>query len=480
MITVKFFRAALLLVVAIIASATHAETALDRYLEKNDGYYDWEVIRTEDHDLYTGHEVRLTSQKWLTEKETTRPVWQHDLMFYIPKRPFDNPNSKVRRNTDSAIIYVAGGTHKRQSKFDDDFGNAAAMFKKIIIEVRQIPNEPWTFVVDGDDAKEMQEDDLVSRSFELYLDTGNEEWPLYLPMVKSVVKAMDASTEYLAEYHDLYVDQFSMVGGSKRAWTTWLTAATDERVIGIVPTVIDVLDIDESMENQYEAIGDYYPILGTYTNKDLPCRFKTKEGQELLKIVDPIEYQDRLEGVPKLIINGTSDEFFQNTNSLNYWDQVSEPKNIRFVPNANHDIPADAILAGFGFASKVIGRNGRRSAPKIFWEKDEEHNTLTVYSSKMPYAVDYWTADNDSLDYRLHVTGDEAWKKKSLSISDMKVVFKDVDGRNRMFYAYSHTLSEPEKGYRGSLFTLDFGLQTFSTSLFMTPDVQPFEGQHCQ
>ncbi|ASP40050.1 hypothetical protein CHH28_15820 [Bacterioplanes sanyensis] len=481
--TVKFFRSAVLLVSSLMLAAfAQAETALDRYLAKDDGKFDWEYVRTEDKGYYVGHEVLVTSQQWLTEKETTRPLWQHDVMFYFPKKLADKPYGKLAWRTDSAIVYVAGGTHLRYSKFDDLFGKVAAKFNKIVIEVRQVPNEPWSYVVDGEGAKEMQEDNLVSRSFELFLDTGNEEWPLYLPMVKSVVKAMDASTEFLDEYHGLYVDRFSMVGGSKRGWTTWLTAAVDHRVQGIVPAVIDVLDIDESLENQYEAIGDYYPILHTYTSKNLPCRFKTEDGQKLLEIVDPIEYQDRMAGLPKFILNGTSDEFFQNTNSLNYWDQVSGPKNIRFVPNASHNLPEDAIMAGFAFASKVLDRDGRRAAPHIFWEADRENNVLTVYSSKIPMNVEFWTADNETLDYRLNVTGDEAWKSKTLRAKEMNIVFKDPDddGRSKMYYAFSKPLDTPESGYRASLFSLDFGMQTFTTSIHMTPEAQPYSGLHCQ
>ena len=281
------------------------ETALDRYLQKDDGQYQWEFVRSEDHFLYTGYQVFLTSQKWLTENETSRPLWQHDLMIYMPKRPISNPGGTLSDKADSAIMFVDGGTHESVSKFDDTIGMGATLYNKIIIEVRQVPNQPWYFKADAI-PQDFKEDDLVSRSFEMYLDTGNEEWPIYLPMVKSVVKAMDASSEFLSQELNLNIDHFSVVGASKRGWTTWLTAAADERVIGIVPTVIDVLDVEESMENQFESFGDYYSILNTYFSKDLPCRFKTPQGQALLDIVDPISYQARLIGVPKLLLNGTS------------------------------------------------------------------------------------------------------------------------------------------------------------------------------
>ena len=494
--TLTFFRSILLLSVfqslALFSMTSHcdtsldsavkatAETALDRYINKDDGQYQWEFVRSEDHFLYTGYQVFLTSQKWLTEKETSRPLWQHDLMIYMPKRIISKPGGSFSHEADSAIIFVDGGSHESTSKFDDTIGMGATLYNKIIIEVRQVPNQPFYFKAD-DIPQDFKEDDIVSRSFELYLDTGNEEWPIYLPMVKSVVKAMDASSEFLAQELDLGIEYFSVVGASKRGWTTWLTAAVDQRVIGIVPTVIDVLDVEASMENQFESYGDYYSILHTYYSKDLPCRFKTPQGQALLDIVDPISYQDRLVGMPKLLLNGTSDPFFANTNSLGYWRDVASPKNIRFVPNAAHNLPMEALLTGFGFASKAIDEKGKTPAPDLFWQANREDNTLTVYSSKFPFLVNYWSSENDVLDFRLETTGDEAWSSEFVSVFDMKIHWLDPneDGEEDMYFSFTKDLTAPDSGFRANMFTLNFGTQTYSTSIFMSPEVVPYKGTHC-
>ena len=487
--TMTLLRPAVLAIFMVFSFLSHSDpslnntldTALDRYIKKEDGQYKWQLVRVQEEFLYSGYEVFLTSQKWLTDKETSRPLWQHDVMIYMPKRLISNPGGTLTNEADSAIMFVDGGSHESDSSFDDTIGMGAWFYNKIIIEVRQVPNQPWYFKAD-DTPQDYKEDDLVSRSFELYLDTGNEEWPIYLPMVKSVVKAMDASQEFLAQELHLNIEHFSVVGASKRGWTTWLTAAVDKRVIGIVPTVIDVLDVEESMENQFESFGDYYSILETYSGKDLPCRFKTPQGQALLDIVDPISYQDRLVGIPKLLLNGTSDPFFANTNSQGYWNNVAGPKNIRFVPNAAHDLPVEALLTGFGFASKVIDEKGDNPAPDIFWQEDREANTLTVYSSKLPLLVNYWASENDKLDFRLQTTGDEAWSSSFVSIFDMKIHWldPDEDGEEEMYFSFTQDLSAPTSGYRANMFTLNFGMQTYSTSIFMSPNTKPYQNTHCQ
>ena len=42
------------------------------------------------------------------------------------------------------------------------------------------------------------------------------------------------------------VAKFVIAGASKRGWTTWSTAAVDDRVVGIVPIVIDTLNVAKS------------------------------------------------------------------------------------------------------------------------------------------------------------------------------------------------------------------------------------------
>jgi hypothetical protein len=68
-----------------------------------------------------------------------------------------------------------------------------------------------------------REDELIAYTFEQYLQTGDAEWPLLLPMVKSTVRAMDASSDVARREWHIPLPTFTVLGGSKRGWTVLAT-----------------------------------------------------------------------------------------------------------------------------------------------------------------------------------------------------------------------------------------------------------------
>ena len=76
-------------------------TPLDDYVNQPDSHYKWDLIQTYDNDSFTIYILNMTSQKWLDETVTTKPIWWHYLNIVIPK--------KVLR-PDAAFLFIEGGS----------------------------------------------------------------------------------------------------------------------------------------------------------------------------------------------------------------------------------------------------------------------------------------------------------------------------------------------------------------------------------
>jgi len=231
------------------------QTALDRYVYKPDPNYGYKLVSTTKGEGYTSYLLELTSQQWRTPEEVDRPIWKHWLTIIQP--------DKVA--TATGFLYINGGSNvsKMPGSADASFASMAVGTQAVVADLRMVPSEPLIF---KDESKPRTEDEIIAYSWEKYLKTGDETWPLRLPMTKAAVRAMDAVTTFCggAERGKVMVDHFVVAGGSKRGWTTWTTAAVDDRVVAIVPMVIDVLNNEKSMEHHYRAYGFWAPAIGDW------------------------------------------------------------------------------------------------------------------------------------------------------------------------------------------------------------------------
>jgi PhoPQ-activated pathogenicity-related protein len=137
--------------------------------------------------------------------------------------------------------------------------------------------------------------------------------------------------------NEISVDKFIVAGGSKRGWTTWTTAIVDPRVVAIAPIVIDMLNISESFKHHYSVYGAYSLAVIDYVASGVVNWIDTPEWDQLMDIVEPYEYRDRLT-LPKYILNSTGDEFFLPDSWQFYWDDLIGEKHLRYVPNSNHSM----------------------------------------------------------------------------------------------------------------------------------------------
>jgi PhoPQ-activated pathogenicity-related protein len=407
------FGMVLLLVIASALPAAAAdsgseETALDRYVAKPDDAFRFERVATIAGDGYRAHVLDLVSQRWRQPWEVDRVEWRHWLTVIVP--------SRVRHRT--ALLWIGGGDNGDPSpeRAADRSVRLALETGSVVADLGMVPNQPLHFA--DSKLEPRHEDDLIAYARVKYIVTGDEEWLVRLPMVKSAVRAMDAVQQFLrgAEGGGIAIDRFVVAGGSKRGWTTWLAGAVDGRVAAIVPVVIDALNTEAITRHHYEAYGFFSPALGDYVRHGLyPHLFGTDAFHRILAIEDPYLYRqrERLRTVPKLLVNAAGDQFFLPDNSRFYFAGLEGEKHLRYVPNAKHDLAGsdaqDTILA---FYRSVLEERAR---PRFEWRTlEDETIVVTAAPTDRPRAVRLWQATNPrARDFRLDVIG-RAWTSTPL------------------------------------------------------------------
>jgi PhoPQ-activated pathogenicity-related protein len=321
----------------------------------------------------------------------------------------------VKPNTlasSKALLFIGGGANGGEPPkgADGNLARIAVATKSVVAELKMVPNQPLIFAGETEGRKE---DSLIAYTWDKFLRTGDTKWPARLPMTKSAVRAMDTVVAFVGstEGGSAKVDGFVVAGGSKRGWTTWTTAAVDKRVIGIIPIVIDVLNIEPSMMHHYAAYGFWAPSIGDYTAFRIMDWNGTPEYKALMKIEEPYEYRERLT-MPKFIINACGDQFFLPDSSQFYFNDLPGVKYLRYVPNADHSLKgSDAYETLAACYSAVLNQ---APLPQFSW-KLEKDGAIRVKTQATPTAVRLWQATNpDARDFRLETLGPK-WQSSPLS-----------------------------------------------------------------
>ena len=126
--------------------------------------------------------------------------------------------------SDIGFLYITGGSKSNSapSSAPELDITRALRTNTVVTTLYMVPNQPLVFT---DDGRDRTEDAIIAYTWDKHLRTGDDKWPLRLPMTKAAVRAMDTVTDLMNRSEQgLEVDQFVVAGGSKRGWTTWTTA----------------------------------------------------------------------------------------------------------------------------------------------------------------------------------------------------------------------------------------------------------------
>ncbi len=427
-------------------------TALDKYVQAPDPNYHYELVNTIPGPGYTTYVLDMTSQAWRTAAEVDHPIWKHWLTIIRPDQV----------NTTTGFLFLTGGsiTQKAPDKPAPENVDTAMASHSVVAELRGIPNEPLVF---SDEKKRRTEDEIIAYTWAKYLKTGDETWPLRMPMTKAAVRAMDTITAFCATPAggSVKVEKFVVAGGSKRGWTTWTTAAVDKRVVAEVPIVIDMLNVVKSFEHHWRAYGFYSPAVKDYEDMRLMTVTHTPQYANLMRLVEPYSYRDRYT-MPKLIMNSAGDQYFLPDSSQYYFDDLPGEKYLRYIPNTDHSMKnSDARQSMTAFYDAILRGQPR---PKFFW-KFEKNGDIQVTSADKPAEVKLWAATNpEHRDFRLMSIG-PAYKSTVLTSKGDNVYIGHVEKPEKGWTAFFVELTYPSGGKYPFKFT---------TAVRTTPDTLPF------
>ena len=424
----------------------YLQTDLDAYVHKDDASFNYVIEKVQEFDSYFVHSIRMNSQNFLQSKDVNKTSWSHWLTVIEPK--------EVKAET-ALLVISSGDTNDPLPKAQDALIEIALASNSLVAELKAIPNQPLKF---SDESFDRWEDAIIAYTWNKFFLTGESRWPARMAMTKSAIAAMDTIQ---AVFKRNNVNSFVVTGASKRGWTTWTAAATDNRVIAIIPLVIDMLNIKPSFEHHWQAYGFWAPAIQDYVDMNTMDWWGSPEAEMLFKLVDPYSYKDRYQ-FPKYIINAAGDEFFIPTSSQFYYDQLPGEKHIRYVPNVGHNLNGSYIVEAI--ASFYISILNSSPRPEYSWNF-LKNGQIEFTSDNQPSEVKLWWADNpSSRDFRLDVIG-KSWKSKSIKIN--------AEGK------YISSIDKPEEGWRAYFVEAIYGSNSLpfiiTSEVKVSPDILPFE-----
>jgi len=424
------------------------------YIESTKNEFSYEIEDIIYEEEWTGFHIKMISGEWLDKKKVEDVEWSHYVDIVIPNETI----------TETAIMFIDGGVKDdNYFRLDSVSVGYALKTKSIIVNIHNIPVQPINFL--ASDQENFVEDDLIAYAWSQFLKRGAKkediEWLPRLPMTRAVVRSMDLAQEIVAQ-NNKKLNDFVVSGASKRGWTAWTTAAVDDRVVGVVPMVIDMLNLVPSFENHFRSYGEFSPAVQEYVNYNIQDWLGTEKFKMLLSYIEPFSFIDKFT-MPKYIINAGSDEFFSTDSWRFYYHKLPGKKIIRYVPNKNHSLDGGYLSEDLvSYFYRIVNDI---EIPSLNWNLTDK-KLIAELDYDGEYDVSVWTAKNENgRDFRLWEEG-ELWEE----------TYIDKSANNK----YELNLSSNFKGYKATMIEFKIDPKSefpliISTGPFVFPEKYPFD-----
>ena len=339
------------------------------------------------HDGVLQIDITLRSLYW----PNVSTQWQHRLTLFIPQQP----------NLDLGVFYIQGGINRPLSgivkKRDTlPYLKQAQLLNSVIILLNDVPNQYLSIA----HSQPMKEDDLMAYGWLKLITTNQSYWSPHYPMAKAGHIALDTAVNILQK-KSLAPNGYILSGLSKRGWASWLLMLKDERIHALMPTVINTLDLANTLPHIKKSLGDWPEAFTPYKKKGITDFVGTSKFNQVIAHEDPWYfykqgyYKNRF-SIPILNLTSAGDDFFVPDANNNLIRQFSATNLTRVLPNEAHHIKLADYLNVMNDFYYLLTTS---TLPHIDWQitNDQIHQ---VTSNAKPNKVILWHAQNTQRDFR--------------------------------------------------------------------------------
>ena len=402
-----------------------APSVLKTFVDQPDGHFRFGKPQTSTKDPHGGTFFygSFTSQQWQPTAGVQPAIWEHQLHVYVPK---------VVTLGKQIFVYLGGGRRDQPKPIGGMTPFLLQLARRagiIVAELQQLPPQPLSF---GPADSPRFEDQIIAYGWDRFLATSDQKWIVRLPMLKAASRSLTVVHRWLRDARVPHQPRFVVAGASKRGWVSWLIPLVDSRVVGIVPVVIDLLNLRASMRHHHETYGGWSPVLKDYVEHRITGRLDTPAFRKLMDLIDPVRYVEQL-SLPKLVITAANDQFFLPDSARFYFDKLRGPSFLRVVANTGHYISDPRPQFFTDSLAAFVSSIEHRAALPTLVATEESSRRVRFQVVGRPKVVRLWQASNPAgYDFRAM----QQDFPKYLS----SVMTPDKDG------AYSLALAPPNKG----------------------------------